>query len=105
MVQETDGAEETTKGKDAPTDNPSSSLSMFKNVLPKYFSSEWSFAQFRVQDVRTIVAFGNRENVLIVISANGSFYRATFNPDSPGDCVKEKYAKFIEEEEEVMGSH
>jgi WD40 repeat protein len=86
---------------DKPDKNPSSSLSMFKNVLPKYFSSEWSFAQFRVQDVRTIVAFGNQENVVIVISANGSFYRATFNPDSPGECVKEKYAKFIEEEEEV----
>jgi len=77
--------------------NPKSSLSMFKNVLPKYFSSEWSFAQFRVPDVRTIVAFGNQENVLIVISADGSFYRATFDPDKSGECVKEKYAKFIEE--------
>lgn len=29
-----------------------------KKLLPKYFSSEWSFAQFRVPDVRSIVAFG-----------------------------------------------
>jgi len=85
----------------AANDNPSSSLSLFKGVLPKYFSSEWSFAQFRVQDVRTIVAFGNQENVLIVISANGSFYRATFDPNNPKECVKEKYAKFIEEEEDL----
>jgi len=85
-------------------DNPSSSLSMFKNVLPKYFSSEWSYAQFRVQDVRTIVAFGNQENVLIVISANGSFYRATFDPDNPDECKKEKYVKFIEDDEETLGT-
>jgi len=36
-----------------------------KSVLPKYFSSEWSFAQFRVSDVRTIVAFGAEKNSLV----------------------------------------
>ncbi|THG00979.1 hypothetical protein TEA_001382 [Camellia sinensis var. sinensis] len=30
--------------------NPSSSLSFMKGVLPKYFSSEWSFAQFHLQN-------------------------------------------------------
>jgi hypothetical protein len=29
-----------------------------RGVLPKYFSSEWSFAQFRVPEQRSIVAFG-----------------------------------------------
>jgi len=77
--------------------NPKSALSLFKNVLPKYFSSEWSYAQFRVPDARTIVAFGNEEHVLIIISADGSFYRATFDPNDAGECVKEKYAKFIED--------
>ena len=36
-----------------------------KTILPKYFSSEWSFAQFRVPEVRTIVAFGQEKNSLI----------------------------------------
>lgn len=73
--------------------NPSSSLSMLGSMVP-YFRSEWSWAQFRVLDVRTIVAFGNSENVLIVVSADGTFYRATFDPDNPGDCDKEKELTF-----------
>ena len=36
-----------------------------KSLLPKYFSSEWSFAQFRISDVRSIVAFGTEKNSII----------------------------------------
>ena len=64
--------------------NPTSSLSFMKSVLPKYFSSEWSFAQFRVPDVRTIVAFGNEKNSIVIASADGTFYKALFDPDKPG---------------------
>ena len=64
--------------------NPTSSLSFLKSVLPKYFSSEWSFAQFRVPDVRTIVAFGNEKNSIVIASADGTFYKALFDPDRPG---------------------
>ena len=64
--------------------NPTSSLSFLKSVLPKYFSSEWSFAQFRVPDVRTIVAFGNEKNSIVIASADGTFYKALFDPDKPG---------------------
>lgn len=46
-------------------DNTKSALGVFSKVLPKYFSSEWSFAQFRVPDVRTIVAFGSEENSIV----------------------------------------
>jgi hypothetical protein len=35
-------------------------------VLPKYFSSEWSFAQFRLpESTKFIVAFGSQNTVLI----------------------------------------
>ena len=64
--------------------NPTSSLSFMKSVLPKYFSSEWSFAQFRVPDVRTIVAFGNEKNSVVIASADGTFYKALFDPDRAG---------------------
>ena len=47
-------------------------------------------------DVRSIVAFGSEKNSIIVVSADGSFYKALFDPDKPGaECVQESYAKFV----------
>ena len=71
-------------------------FSFIKGILPKYFSSEWSFAQFRVPDVRTIVAFGTEKNSIIVVASDGSFYKALFDPQNGGECVQESYAKFID---------
>eukprot|EP01083_Nonionella_stella_P164790 546547_1 len=82
------------KGKDSKR-NPSSSLSLFKSVLPSYFSSEWSLAQFRVPDVRTIVAFGSDEASIVVVSSDGTFYKATFDPKNGGDCQKVKDERFL----------
>jgi len=75
--------------------NQTSSLGLFKSVLPRYFSSEWSLAQFRVPDVRTIVAFGSEETTLVVVSSDGTFYKATFNPKNGGDCQKIKEEPFL----------
>ena len=38
-------------------------------LLPKYFSSEWSFAQFRSSQVQTICAFGTEKGVLVGTTA------------------------------------
>ena len=75
--------------------NTTSSLGLFKSVLPRYFSSEWSFAQFRVPDVRTIVAFGADEASIVVVSSDGTFYKATFDPKNGGDCQKVKDERFL----------
>jgi len=76
--------------------NPKSSLSFFSKILPTYFSSEWSFAQFRVPDIRCIVAFGSEAHSVIVVGADGSFYKALFDPEKPGqECAQEHYDKFI----------
>jgi WD40 repeat protein len=88
-------------GKKKDKKNPKSSLSFMKGFLPKYFSSEWSFAQFRVPDVRSIVAFGAEKNSIIVVSADGTFYKALFDPEKPGvECVQETFAKFIKTAED-----
>ncbi len=55
--------------------------------LPKYFSSEWSFAQFRIPDLKSICTFGP-ENTLIVISSDGKYYQASFDPKNGGECTK-----------------
>lgn len=46
--------------------NRGSSLSFMKDLLPKYFSSEWSFAHAKiVTESRCIVAFGEERNTII----------------------------------------
>ena len=76
--------------------NPVSSLSFMRTLLPKYFSSEWSFAQFRVPDVRTIVAFGGEKNSIVIASADGTFYKALFDPDKAGgqECIQDQVHTF-----------
>lgn len=44
------------------------SFSFMRGFLPKYFSSEWSFAQFRVPETRTICTFGTEKNTIIGMS-------------------------------------
>eukprot|EP00954_Amorphochlora_amoebiformis_P001779 140536-Amorphochlora_amoeboformis.AAC.3 len=77
------------------------SFSFMKSILPKYFSSEWSFAHYKIPDTRTIVAFGSEPNSIIVVSSNGSFYKAVFDPEKPGsECKMKSHNKFIKTAEE-----
>jgi len=58
-----------------------------KGILPKYFSSEWSFAQFRLPESKTetahVVAFGSTPNTFYVACGDGSFYVCSFDPEVP----------------------
>ncbi|AEE80390.1 Transducin/WD40 repeat-like superfamily protein [Arabidopsis thaliana] len=57
---------------DATPSSPSSSLSLFKGVLPRYFSSEWSVAQFRlVEGTQYIAAFGHQKNTVVILGMDG----------------------------------
>ncbi|RLN88010.1 hypothetical protein BBJ28_00003879 [Nothophytophthora sp. Chile5] len=73
-------------------------FSFMRGLLPKYFSSEWSFAQFRVPETRTICAFGTEKNTIVVVGADGSFYKAVF--DANGECQNTSYSKFIQSDED-----
>ncbi|KAF9196774.1 WD repeat domain phosphoinositide-interacting protein 3 [Haplosporangium sp. Z 11] len=84
-----------------PSGNRQSSLAFMKDLLPKYFSSAWSFAQFKVAvDCRCICAFGGEKNTVIVICADGSFYRFMFDPQKGGECVRESYNKFLKDSDD-----
>ncbi|ERN04269.1 hypothetical protein AMTRI_Chr08g168620 [Amborella trichopoda] len=75
--------------------NQSSSLAFMKGVLPKYFSSEWSFAQFHLPvDTRFLVAFGAQSTVLIV-GMDGSFYRCSFDALLGGQMTQQEYFRFL----------
>ncbi|KAJ2220085.1 Phosphatidylinositol 3,5-bisphosphate-binding protein [Coemansia sp. RSA 485] len=75
--------------------NRQSNLKFMKDLLPKYFSSEWSFAHFRVaNEVRCICGFGTERNSVIVLCADGTAQKYSFD-SYRGNCVREWYRKFI----------
>ncbi|CAJ0823392.1 16992_t:CDS:2, partial [Entrophospora sp. SA101] len=77
--------------------NRQSSLSFMKELLPKYFSSQWSFAHFKLPDhcyCRCICGFGNEDSV-IVICANGDFYRVRFDSSKGGECKIEPSSESV----------
>jgi WD40 repeat protein len=83
------------------SNNPTSSLSFFSSLLPKYFSSQWSFAQFKVPEVRNIVAFGPDKFSLVCVCADGTFYKAVFDPEKPGqECSQESFVEFMRKPDE-----
>lgn len=50
--------------------------SEFTGVLPKYFSSEWSVAQFRLHEgLQHIVAFGQQKNTILIVGMDGRYLR------------------------------
>ena len=59
----------------------------FFNMGKKYFNSEWSFAQFKVNSPKSICTFGP-DNSIIVVSNDGKYYQATFDPKVGGECTK-----------------
>ncbi|KAJ0053284.1 hypothetical protein Pint_01019 [Pistacia integerrima] len=81
------------------TSSPTSSLSFIKGVLPKYFSSEWSVAQFRlVEGSAYIVAFGHQKNTVVILGMDGSFYRCEFDPVNGGEMTQIEYHNFLKPE-------
>ncbi|KAF5744150.1 autophagy-related protein 18a [Tripterygium wilfordii] len=79
--------------------SPSSSLSFFKGVLPKYFNSEWSVAQFRLlEGLQYMVAFGHQKNTVVILGMDGSFYRCQFDPVNGGEMTQLEYHNFLKPE-------
>ncbi|XP_021775441.1 autophagy-related protein 18a-like [Chenopodium quinoa] len=77
-----------------------SSLSFIKGVLPRYFNSEWSVAQFRLlEGNQYIVAFGHQKNTVVILGMDGSFYRCKFDPAKGGEMTQLEYNNFLKPEE------
>jgi len=79
---------------DVAASNQKSSFQRLSNMLPGYFSSEWSLAQFRVPDFRCTAAFGTDPHTVVIVCANGSYYKARFDPVKGGEMIREEFAQF-----------
>lgn len=99
-----------------PASNPTSSiLGLLKSFLPtnitptpfipSYLTSEWSFAQFKLQPedaaVGSVVGFGSEPGVLYVVALNGSFYRVAFDTSKGGACTQEAYFKLFSNQNDL----
>jgi hypothetical protein len=84
---------------DKPEEAPKNQKSIWDKMtkiipLPKYFKSEWSFAQFRIPDSKAICAFGSNNSIIgiifikLVVSNEGRYYLANFDPKNGGECTK-----------------
>ncbi|XVF31360.1 hypothetical protein REPUB_Repub16aG0139100 [Reevesia pubescens] len=96
------GDDRSSSASESPRSNQSalSSLSILKGVLPKYFSSEWSVAQFRLPEgSRCIVAFGQQKNTVMIIGMDGSFRQCKFDPVSCGHMTQLEEYNFLKPEE------
>ncbi|CAH1419507.1 unnamed protein product [Lactuca virosa] len=95
----TESSDQNHNNNTTPVSSSSSSLSFIKGVLPKYFSSEWSVAQFRlVEGCQYIVAFGHQKNTVVIIGMDGSFYRCKFDPTTGGEMTQLEYHNFVKPE-------
>lgn len=59
-----------------------------------YFQSEWSFAQYRIPEVRCLVAFGNDPNTVVIACGSGAYYKCRFCPRNGGEMVREEFKRF-----------
>ncbi|XP_030544879.1 autophagy-related protein 18a-like [Rhodamnia argentea] len=77
-----------------------SSLSFMKGVLPRYFSSEWSVAQYRLHEgLQYVVAFGHQKNTVLILGMDGSFHRCQFDPMTGGEMTQIEYYNFLKPDE------
>ena len=75
------------KGFDKEIENKKSGFKWLPKILGgDFFNSEWSFAQVRITDSRSICCFG-KDNTIIIITTEGKYYKAKIDMINGGDCI------------------
>jgi len=80
--------------------NRQSSLSFMKDILPSYFSSEWSAASFHVPEPKSVCCFGSSPNTIIVVCADGTCYKYIYDI-AKGECKQEWFGRYLTKEGDV----
>lgn len=69
----------------------------FLKVFSSYFDSQWSFAQFKLLDSKTRIAFSQEPNMIYIIGYDGNFYTINFDPVNGGECLKQYEGKIFDD--------
>lgn len=69
-------------------------------LVPKYFESEWSFAQVRGIDGKSICAFSKDSSKIIVVCADGNYIVANVEE---GECSRVSTTRYLKSNEELHG--
>ncbi|KAF6264637.1 WD40-repeat-containing domain protein [Scenedesmus sp. NREL 46B-D3] len=93
------------QGRHNPTSMLSSLVKSYVSIpLPKYFTSEWSFAQYKLTDEdsgRSLVGFAAADpHSLIIITQSGRYHKVSFDPQRGGPCSQQAFGCYIVEGEE-----
>lgn len=77
------------KNEDEPRNSKSflGKIGGFLNIKSSYLETERNFARFRIQEECSLLGFGN-DNTFEVITMNGKYYKAAYDPKKGGDCCK-----------------
>ena len=59
----------------------------FLNIKSSYLETERSFARFRIQEQYSLLGFGSY-NTIEVITMEGKYYKAAYDPKKGGECCK-----------------
>lgn len=61
-----------------------------------YFSSEWSFSWFKGPECPSICCFGQDSASVTVFTAEGSYYKLSFDTDKGGECTRRAFTRFLQ---------
>lgn len=68
-------------------------------MIPKYMSSEWSYAQIHGLESKSICAFDRDTKRLFVLSSDGTYLVCSF--EEAGECVRLSMANFYKQSDDV----
>jgi hypothetical protein len=74
-----------------------------EGLVPKYFASEWSFAQVRGIEGRSVCAFVGDTGRLVVVCADGSFVLSDFTEG--GDSARVAYQRIVRDRDRGSGAN
>lgn len=81
------------KGRNTSDEEPKNSKSLLGKiggllgVKSSYLETERNFAKYKVQEENSLLGFGY-DNTIVVITIEGKYYKAAYDPKKGGDCCK-----------------